>query len=388
MKSQLSAAKYIRNNKRTGFVLILALGLTFMAMYVIAYLLYTTSESTKPICFELPRKIVCCSLSTASLGVNYDDYEDVGQFVKAREKARTNLTEKLSSDPDVIKAYYTQVLYASYNGVVGGIGYEFPLLPPEEVPFVVKHLGAELVEGRMPEGEGEVLIDERVMKNGGMKLGGWFQQAGYGEVFKIVGVLRSDCMGCVGTPRGGYNSGVGFVVLCNDNSNNLRELLAKYGVTVSQDNGDNIYDVEDYRNLYEEDIRKTIDDVINVILLTVMVFLSISVVVAYVSFMRNRVGEYCLYASIGYSRSDIYGMMMREMLVMFIAGILLGAVTTVGMVALFRGILIEPRGLSAQWFMKEQLLRILGSFACIVGVLQIPMAVTVQKIKTIDLMED
>ena len=39
-------------------------------------------------------------------------------------------------------------------------------------------------------------------------------------------------------------------------------------------------------------------------------------------------------------------------------------------------------------FMKEQLLRILGSFACIIGALQIPMAVTVQKIKTIDLMED
>ena len=54
----------------------------------------------------------------------------------------TNLTEKLSSDPDVVKAYYTQVLYAPYNGVIGGIGYEFPLLPPEEVPFVVKILGA------------------------------------------------------------------------------------------------------------------------------------------------------------------------------------------------------------------------------------------------------
>ena len=39
MRSGLSASKYIRNNKRTCSVLIIALALTFMAMYIINYLL-------------------------------------------------------------------------------------------------------------------------------------------------------------------------------------------------------------------------------------------------------------------------------------------------------------------------------------------------------------
>jgi hypothetical protein len=49
---------------------------------------------------------------------------------------------------------------------------------------------------------------------------------------------------------------------------------------------------------------------------------------------------------------------------------------------------MEPRGLVSAWFMKDQLLRILGAFAVIVGILQIPVMLSVHKIKTIDLMED
>lgn len=68
MKNRLSAGKYIKNNKRTCFVLIIALALTLMAMYTVAFTLYTAIESFKPICHEMPKKIAYVSLSYESFG--------------------------------------------------------------------------------------------------------------------------------------------------------------------------------------------------------------------------------------------------------------------------------------------------------------------------------
>ena len=388
MKSRLSATGYIKNNKRTCFVLILALGLTFMAMYIIAFILGATTESFRPIIFEYPRRISFAEVTTNAYSVKRSDYETIEEYAEAYGKEDKAFFEALSNDPDVTRVYDTQFLNATYNGVIGGIGYEFPLLPAEEIPFVAEHLGTVLTSGRMPEGEGEVVIDEIILKNGKMKIGDWFLENSYGQVFKVVGTLRSDGMACLGTPRGSYNNGWGFVVLCNDNSKDFTKLAAKYGVHVSEENGDNISDAVTYKELWDKNIAGTIDSVMKVILLVVMIFLTISVLIAYISFMRNRVNEYCLYASIGYSKGEIYGMIMREMIILFLSGIVLGVITSLGMMKLLDMTVMEPRGLVSAWFMKDQLGRILGAFAVIVGILQIPVMLSVHKIKTIDLMED
>ncbi len=388
MKSRLSANKYIRNNKRICFVLILALALSFAAMYVVAFLLNATTESIKPIAFELPKKMSFASINNPSYNVDRADFADVKEYAAALRKAKEQFFADLNADPDVEKVYDTQVLKAPYFGVVGGIGYEFPLLEAEELPIVMKHFGAELIEGRMPSGDGELLIDEKVMKNGRMKVGDWFREDSYGEVFHVVGIIRSKEMICMGTPRGSFNNGWGYVVLCNEKSADFRKLAAKYGVTVSEENGDSVSDIRDYREMYENGFKKVIDSVITGILMVVMVFLSISVVVAYVSFLRNRVNEYCLYASIGYSKGEIYGMLMREMGIMFLAGIVLGVVFSIALMGAMNAILIVPKGLAVKWFMKDQVLRILGAFAVIVGALQIPAMISINSIKTIDLMED
>lgn len=388
MKSNLSAITYIKNNKRICFVLVLSLAMTFAAMYVVAFTLNTTGESLKPVGLELPKRICFGKVGNDSLGVHRNDYEDANEYAAKAEEAREAFRAKLESDPDVERAYFTQVLRANYNGVLGGIGYEFPLLTPEEIPFVVKHLGAELVKGRMPEGDGEVLINEKVLRNGNMQVGDWFLKDVYGEVFRVVGVLRSDNMACVGTPRGFYNNGWYFTVLCNEKSCDFKALASKYGVTVSEENGDSLSDAPAYRKLYEKDVRDSIESVITAILAVVMAFLSISVMAAYVSFLRNRVNEYCLYASLGYSRSEIYGMIMREILFMFAAGILIGVGVALLIMKVFEAAVIIPKGLTARWWMGEQIMRIIGAFAVIIGTLQIPVMVAIYKIKTVDLMED
>lgn len=379
MKSGLSASKYIRNNKRTCFVLIIALALTFTAMYLVHYLLMVTEESFKPIYLELPKKVIYADLTQETLGVS----EDSGL---SSAEARDTLIQKLKAVEGVRDVYYTQVTTANYNAVFGMTGYRFPLVEAEKIPEFLDHMGAKLVEGQMPSGPGEILCDSVILKNNHLSVGDWFMQNAFGKVFKVAGVIESDCMACIGIPNGFNNTGWCFTILTDEEHSDFTKLAESVGYHILA--LDKVDDRVTCEASYQSEIVGMVKDVSDVILLVVMIFLAVTVLVAYISFMRNRVNEYCLYASIGFSRREIYGMIMREMGILFGIGIILGSLCTIGGMALMDALLIHPQGLISAWWYPGQVGASLVAYAVIVGLLQIPTLITVHNIRTVDLMDD
>lgn len=386
MKGKLSALKFVRNNKRQVWVMIAALSLTFMTMYVINFLFLSTRESFQVLFLRQPGRVAYLSLTAETMGVNGEDYASDEEYYGAIDRARAALTDRVREQEGVSGAVFTQTLYANYQGIVGGVGWDFPLLSKEQIPKFMEHMGAKLIEGRMPERDGEILVDQKVLKNQRLEIGGYFNESSYGKVFRVVGVLESDYMTCVGTPQGYTNSGWYLVVLCDEAHSDMTELLGNIGITPTEN--DRMIDSAEWKEMYEEVVTAQLDAALLGILIVVIVFLAISILTAYVSFMRSRVNEYCLYASIGFGRSDVYGMMMREISIIFGAGILLGAAVTFVILFLFGRLLLEPMGLLYQYFYPLHCLRILAAFAAIVGILQIPVTVVVHKIKTIDMIEE
>ena len=384
MKSGLSASKYIFNNKRTCFVLIIALGLTFTAMYLVHYLLMVTEESFKPIYLEQPKKVIYADLTPETLGVREGNGTDDPGL--SHPEARDEAVRKLKSAEGVRDAYYTQVLNAGYNAVFGMTGFQFPLVEPEKIPEFLDHIGARLVEGEMPSGDGEILCDSVILRNQGISVGDWFMVNSYGKVFKVVGVIESDYMFCIGTPNGFNNTGWYFTILTDESHADFKKMAESLGYQITD--LDRFDDLETNRAALKTDVQDMVDSVSRVILIVVMVFLAISVLVAYISFMRNRVNEYCLYASIGFSRREIYGMMMREMGILFGTGILLGGICSIAGMALLDALLIHPQGLISGWWYPGQVGASLVAFAVIIGLLQIPILITAHSIRTVDLMED
>ncbi len=347
MKSRLSALKFVRNNKKQVWVMIIALSLTFMTMYVINFLFLTTQET---------------------------------------DKARNGIMEKLKAHEGISDVIYTQCLYANYQGIVGGVGYDFPLLEENRISGFLKHMNAELTEGRMPEGPGEILVDQKVLHNKKMEIGGYFNESTYGEVFQVVGVLDSDYLTCVGTPRGYTNSGWYMVILCEEEHAEMAKVFHDIGIELTE--YDTVYDRADWADMYKELVTDQLDAALLAILTVVIIFLAISILVAYVSFMRSRVNEYCLYSSIGFARKDIYEMMMREIGIIFGLSIVIGAAVTVVIMVLLGHFMLDSLGLVYHYFYPEHLLRILTAFLAIVGFLQVPVIVTINNIKTIDMIEE
>ena len=386
MKSRLSAWKYVRNNKKQVWVMIIALSLTFMTMYLINFMLLTTEESFKGIFFETPKRMALINPDWKTLGVDPEAYATEEELWAAKKKARRELMDGLKAREGIEEVYYTQTLSFRYAGLVGEIWADFPLLSPEQIPAYLDHMGAKLVEGRLPEGDGEILVDSRVMKNLNMETGGYYMESTWGKNFKVAGVLESDNFTCVGTPQGGANSGWYYVVLCDPEHAEMAPELEALGLKVTS--YDLINDVKDWEKMYKEEVADVMDGALLGILLVVTVFLAISIVVAYVSFLRNRTNEYCLYTSIGFSRLDVYGMIMREIGIIFGISLLLGAVFSGIAMAIMGQCMMKPLGLTYKYLYPDHLLRILAAFVAIIALLQLPVLTTIHRIRTIDRMEE
>lgn len=386
MSQTLSAVKFIRNNKRQIFVVISALSLAFMAMYVMQFILMVTEQSFRPVMLEQPKKITFAYLSGESLGLTWDDDMTEESYQEQYQKKMDDLMEELRAQDGIKECYYTQLLGVSYVPVVGNWWYTFPMLEAEQIPDYLKYMDAKLVEGRLPERDGEVLLDQKVMMNHDYRIGDYFLEGNYGKIFTIVGTLQSDSMVCAGTPNGYTNVGWALTVLHEESRADFREVMRSLGKTVAEE--DTIDDAVRNKKDYESDVAETIESAISVILVVVVAFLAIAVFVTYISFMRNRVGEWCLYMSIGYSRKEIYGLIMREILILFGTSMAVGCVLSALMMVILAKILIIPKGLSFGFWYPAHFLRLCAIYVFLIGMLQIPVCIIIQKIQTIDQVED
>jgi ABC-type lipoprotein release transport system permease subunit len=385
MKNKLSAFKYIRNNKKTVGTLIVALTLSFVTMYVIHIMLAMMGESVKPIRLELPKKVSYISVSAKTFGVVAENYASEEEANAEYNRKYEELVEALKKEKGIEDAYLTQVLLSRYNVIFGGIGFEFPLMEPEMIPDFLRHMEALPKEGRLPMYDGEVMVDSNVAKNQNIKVGDWYMEDLWGRSFKVVGILRSNYRISVGTPKGYTNAGWYVVVLNDEKTTDMRKVLKDLGYTLTS--GDRIIDGVSYKQYYEEEVA-TMENATSVIFLVIMIFLSISVLVAYVSYMRNRLNEYCLYSSIGYGRGNIYGMMMREMLIIMGIAIVVGFMLSTVASGVTREFIAGPKGLRSRAFYPGTYLEIISMYVLIMGMLQIPVIISINGVKTIDAIED
>lgn len=383
MKSNLSAWKYVKNNKKSVATMISALALSFAVIYIVHVLLMTSVEGFKPMLLEFPKKVGFVNISEKTLEKSKVKGAENGD---TKEKMQV-LLDTLRAKEGIKDITWAQVLQAQLQAVIGMWSEEFPLYTTtEEIERYLDHTGAKLVKGRLPEAAGEVVISSMVLKNRKMQVGDWFRKEVFGETFRIVGEVESDIMVSAGMPNHSYNCGSYYVIQYDEENADLTAFFTEMGVELSA--GDIVYDLPAHREHFREDCDELIADIVNTISAVVMFFVAVTMLIAYVSFLRNRVNEYCLYASIGYRRWEVYGMMMREMTIIFGIGFLLGTVMALPTALIVKTAILDPAGIvSVAWY-PVMIAKLGAIMLLILGFLQIPVLVSIRKIKTIDEIED
>jgi len=383
----LSALKYVKGNKKNTFVVMIAIASAFMALYIINFLFSSTIESFKVICLEQPKSVAFVSLTDETMDLDETaESTNLESQKTAREVRQQEIIEKLKSHEGIEDAFFNQVIISNYNGVIGGYGNEMPLLEAGQIQTYIDHMGATLTEGRMPKSEGEVLVDEVILKNQKAKVGDYFQANSYGNTFKIVGSLKSDNMTCVGIPHGYYNNGWDFIILCDEENADMEKVFADIGIKTTK--LDELNDVVRGADSLQHDIIDEVNGGLKLIYTVVSVILSISILVVYISFLRDRVNEYCLYVSIGFGKDEVLGMMIREILLIFGTAVVVGTILSGIIMVTLNATMIAPLGLKCGYLYPQYYLKLITILIAIIGIMQIPIAVTLKNVKTIDMMEE
>ncbi len=386
MSQKIPAFYYIKNNKRRVSVLVVSLAMFFIITYMSMFLLSTTSETFRSVLTESTKYIQYILLTDKDLDIDAGILQDgitEEDYMDAVNKKYNSIKGDFKKCKGIEDVFIVQTEYAYVTSIVGNYYIEIPMTNKKQMDILLKHMGAELADGRLPEKKDEVVLDRKIIKNHGYKKGDTLNR---NSDVKIVGIIECDYyFGCGIANNNKTFTNPELCVVTDGTVHNLEKTIEKQGVILENSE---FIDLANGEKKLQDEIIDTISGSTNFIFAGIMVIVAILVVIVNISYMRDRRSEWCLYSSIGYSRKAVYYSILREMLFVFVTALLTAAVVSIILMELLDIFLITELGLTCLYFISETLIEILCAYIALFGILQIPVRFEIYKIKTIDAIDD
>ncbi len=386
MSQKIPAFYYIKNNKRRVSVLVVSLAMFFIITYMSMFLLSTTSETFRSVLTESTKYIQYILLTDKDLDIDAGILQDgitEEDYMDAVNKKYNSIKGDFKKCKGIEDVFIVQTEYAYVTSIVGNYYIEIPMTNKKQMDILLKHMGAELADGRLPEKKDEVVLDRKIIKNHGYKKGDTLNR---NSDVKIVGIIECDYyFGCGIANNNKTFTNPELCVVTDGTVHNLEKTIEKQGVILENSE---FIDLANGEKKLQDEIIDTISGSTNFIFAGIMVIVAILVVIVNISYMRDRRSEWCLYSSIGYSRKAVYYSILREMLFVFVTALLTAAVVSIILMKLLDIFLITELGLTCLYFISETLIEILCAYIALFGILQIPVRFEIYKIKTIDAIDD
>ncbi len=386
MSQKIPAFYYIKNNKRRVSVLVVSLAMFFIITYMSMFLLSTTSETFRSVLTESTKYIQYILLTDKDLDIDAGILQDgitEEDYMDAVNKKYNSIKGDFKKCKGIEDVFIVQTEYAYVTSIVGNYYIEIPMTNKKQMDILLKHMGAELADGRLPEKKDEVVLDRKIIKNHGYKKGDTLNR---NSDVKIVGIIECDYyFGCGIANNNKTFTNPELCVVTDGTVHNLEKTIEKQGVILENSE---FIDLANGEKKLQDEIIDTISGSTNFIFAGIMVIVAILVVIVNISYMRDRRSEWCLYSSIGYSRKAVYYSILREMLFVFVTALLTAAVVSIILMKLLDIFLITELGFTCLYFISETLIEILCAYIALFGILQIPVRFEIYKIKTIDAIDD
>ncbi len=363
-KRHLSAKPYIKNNKTRILVLIISFSLFITMLYGISFLFSTTTETFYNLMVERYQNSAIITLNLPE-GTSSDVYINSCQ----------QLCNQLSNQPGVRRAIPTALYYdAHVKAVIGHMRFGINFVSQENIPLFLEHYNASLIEGKLPENPGEIVINQRLQKNSGLKIGDAML-----EEHCIVGIVKSDNYLALGVNK--YFNEVVCTTFLESDADIYQicksiHIPSDYAINGFQEGK------EEFNNANS---GMTFSANLITVIATVLLFICLLVVIQ--MHFRDRQEEWCLYNSIGYSLWNIYCLAMKELLLTILIGVLIGSFLSGCFMILINYLIIVPKGLLVRFLIPKTITDIVCILVLFVGCCQLPLMHSLHQIRTVDTLE-
>jgi len=395
----LSAWFYLKNNKKRAAILVVSFALYFVLLYGVQFFVDPTYYMERAVRVGTAKHMQMAYLNSIT-GLHMDLDESLWNA-----DSEATLEEKLAEINRVTKAFSDKLLADSsevdriircnsydleVNSPAGDITISAPMVTKEELADILTYLNLTIARGRMPQNPGELVVDERILKNLGLQIG----DTVYDKETVIVGTVKADYYFAAGMDYDDKELVNRFLVFLDQGTlPDLKAYFARYGITagasVGEEKFSSVHILTDEVNAIAlaEDSRKQIDQPMTVMSVTISIVMGLTLFFVYRLHVQDRYSEWCLYRSLGVSEQDVYFLAFREYLICL--GIaLLTAVLLGGGVIAVGAAFMNQRGMMFRILMPEVLFRMLAICVLMTGFLQLPVLAAMKKVKTIDAMEE
>ena len=371
-KTGLSPLPYIKNNKRRILALIISISLFGTMLYVLGYFLGTFQEPYGEPVLKMYDHVALFYEDVARyVPEDYAEDPDAGfddKVLPLIEKEAEEVSEDIGEEVLVVRRGVYKI--ESTVGMQSVPLYYFQT--PEDAMKFYDKCDMELVDGRMPQSPGELVVDEVSFANQGDELFYYINKN-----YKIVGKVRCDSYAFFGLPLANENNYM-CMILHDENDIDYEEQLIKSGHKLSY-----FYDKDKQIKFNEEDMESV--PKIKLLFTSVSASILLVCVIAVLALhIRDRHEEWCLLNSIGYSVTDVYLMAMKELLICFGAAIITTTVLSVASVLLIKTLMIDPKGFSVRMIRPEDIRLTAEVFLAVFALCNIPIFIQLRKITTID----
>lgn len=395
---RLSAWFYLKNNKKRAAILVLSFGLYFALLYGVQFFMHPTTYMDEVITVHGAERIQIGYLNgleklneVMKLGMDMSLWEPereaaYEELVAEINKGTARLEELLEEEGTAEHVFVCNSYGIYINSFAGDSYYNAPMLTKEELAVFTEYLGLEVIEGRIPEQPGELLMDERMAKNQGFSVGDNL----FDEETRLVGIVEYDTYMAAGIDyEGDKYPDRNLYLLSNGAIPDLKEYFAKFGIEAGTESFSTIEIYADKVNAakYMEELEQELQAPLKVMTYSIAFVLGLTVFFVYRLHVQDRYAEWCLYRSLGYSERAVYGLAFREFGICM--GISVGLAVLISVVLCLVGAAImQTKGMFYEYILPEVLIQILGIGTLLSGVMQIPVVVAMRKVKTIDAMEE
>ncbi len=388
---KLKAFRYLRNNKKQAAILVISFGLYFALIYGVYFFINPMHYTDKEIYLGNAQKMQSVYVqNTDKLPMDTSLWEESSKATE--EDKRIELNRALSVFADelekdnridyVIQCYTYGMRVRSFTGYNQ---YNTPLVSKSKARLICDYLDVKLVEGRYPEVAGDIILNERMAKNVGVKVGDILPDSS----IKVCGIVSSKSYFAVGIETEEKMEERAIFFLDQETIPDLKSFFSERGWVASFSNNAQIMILTDMVNGKKrvEELEEEMEQPLLVMCYVITFIMGIVLYFVYQLHVKYRYEEWCLYRSLGYSRRDIYLLALREFGICMIGSILL-SLLCIALIVTIGGIKMNQMGISYQYWLPDTVKQLMRDAILLVGVLQIPVYQAMRHITTIDEIED
>ena len=337
-----SALKFFKENKRKGFMTFIVLILSICAISLITVMINSIRES-----FDVfTQPLTKYSLVAGSASELY-----LNQSVVNKLKSDTDIERLVACDNDGITTNFS----------IGGSAVAGTFANSSNIKYLLDKLGDTVIKGRMPkDNTNEITVHQRVMLNRNWKIGQIVgNQVDPNEnltgSFKIVGVLDGPVVTFVGAQSDREKQ---YAENGLDTTKPIEyEVFAKPGKfnavnKMLEGINENDASVVDYNTMVAQDNNSfaSINTTLIGVVLAVTVILSISISSLMYLIYLQRSDEFGILLAMGYRKSFIYRLILKEILFLNILSWAIGFLLAYLLIYLLNYFVYNPQGSVLNFF--------------------------------------